>query len=278
MREPRETYTFASQSIGLPSVVNARELGGIVLPDGRRVRHGLLLRGGALSAASADDLLRLRTAFPLTHDFDFRTEAEVTMAPDPEIPGVKLVWLPAIDPETEKPGISALPQDAYRHLDVWLADHAHEEMVQRVARRLYSDMVVNEYTQLQYAAFLQMVAAADGAVYWHCSQGKDRTGLGAAFLLAALGASRETIMEDFAISNVYYHDLVEDISEKILSSGGGQAELAVVQAFIGVNTDYFNSALDLIINRYGSLNQYLREALVLSPKDSIKLKKRLLEE
>ena len=71
---------------------------------------------------------------------------------------------------------------------------------------------------------------------------------------------------------------MENISEKILSAGGGQAELAVVQAFIGVNTDYFNSALDLIINRYGSLNQYLREALVLSPKDSIRLKKRLLED
>ena len=277
MRTPKETYTFASQSIGLPSVANARELGGIVLPDGRRVRHGLLLRGGNLSVASKDDLLRLRTAFPLTHDFDFRTEAEVTIAPDPPLPGIRFVWLPAIDPDTEKPGISALPQDAYRHLDVWLIENAQDEMVQRVARRLYNDMVVNEYTQLQYAAFLQMVTAAEGAVYWHCSQGKDRTGLAAAFLLAALGADRETIMADYEISNDYYHDITARIIQEVRARSGNDDAVAVIQTFIGVNPEYFSGALDLIDKKYGSMQNYLTNQLLLSENDMARLRDRLLE-
>ncbi len=248
------------------------------MQDGRRIKPGLLIRCGDLHNATESDLQILTGKYHVRRIFDFRTDIEVGNAPDAKVAGAENLWLPTIDPDTDKFGY-ALPSHAYRNIGMYIISHSSEAMVQEVARRLYSDMVVNEYSQLQYASFLNLISnQEEGAVLWHCSQGKDRTGLGAAFLLAALGASRETIMEDFALSNVYYHDLVENISEKILSAGGGQAELAVVQAFIGVNTDYFNSALDLIINRYGSLNQYLREALVLSPKDSIRLKKRLLED
>lgn len=266
-----------NRTLRFESIANARELGGLVMEDGRRVKHGLLLRCGDLHAASDKDLTILQHEFNVRQIFDFRTEVEVKIAPDKEVCGAKNIWLPTIDPQTEKYGY-ALPQDAYRNIGVYILSHSGEERVQEVARRIYSDMVLNEYSQLQYASFLNIIAnQTEGSVLWHCSQGKDRTGLGAAFLLAALGASRETIMEDFALSNIYYSNLVENISERILSKGGGQQDLAVVQAFIGVNTNYFNAALDLISEKYGSLHQYTREALLLSPKDSMKLRKRYLE-
>ena len=247
------------------------------MQDGRHIKRGLLLRAGDIHAASDNDIMILKERYNIKQIFDFRTEVEIKLAPDKTIPGANNLWLPTIDPDTEKFGY-ALPQEAYRNIGIYIIGHSNEAKVQEVARRIYSDMVLNEYSQLQYASFLNIIAnQTEGSVFWHCSQGKDRTGLGAAFLLAALGASRETIMEDFALSNIYYSDLVEDISERILARGGGQQELAVVQAFIGVNTNYFNDALDLITKKYGSIHQYTREALLLTPKDSMKLRKRYLE-
>lgn len=271
-------YSFSTQSVPLSGVVNARELGGYVLPDGRRIRRGLLLRGGSLARLTEEECRRIADTYHPTYVFDFRTEGEVKQAPDKQIPGSTNVWLPTIDPETEKLGTSTLPKEAYSNLPPFLLRYACEPKVQDVARRMYSDMVVNEYTKLQYAAFLQMIAAVDeGAIYWHCSQGKDRTGLGAAFVLTALGADRELVLKDFAISNEYYRDDVEDLKQILSEKGFGPAEHAVIQTFIGVNTDYFIQALDLIDSEYGSLDDYVRNQLMLTDEDRERLRSRFLE-
>lgn len=264
--------------IGFEGIPNARELGGYVLPDGGVIRHGLLLRGGSLSAATLADKQRMSSEYHVSHVFDFRTDMELKLSPDPEIVGAKYTWLPTIDPEMEKLGTATLPGEAYRNLLVYLSTHASSPQVQEVARHIYTDMVVNEYTQLQYAAFLQsIINTPEGAVYWHCSQGKDRTGLGAAFLLAALGADRELILSDFDLSNVAYQNEVNAMFDRIHAKGGGLEEEKVIRTFIGVNTDYFIDALDLIDKTYGTLDEYLSEQLCLTEDDRKILKERYIE-
>ena len=76
------------QSIGLEEIVNARELGGYVGADGRKVKRGVLLRTGALSEISEADRRRLLEQYHLTDIIDFRTSFECEAAPDPEMDGV----------------------------------------------------------------------------------------------------------------------------------------------------------------------------------------------
>ena len=64
------------QSIGLEEIVNARELGGYVGADGRKVKRGVLLRTGALSEISEADRRRLLEQYHLTDIIDFRTSFE----------------------------------------------------------------------------------------------------------------------------------------------------------------------------------------------------------
>lgn len=272
-------YSFSDRSIGLAGVHNARELGGYRLPDGRSVRHGLLLRGGALSKATAEDLHLLKEKFNLSIVFDFRTDREVKSMPDPEIPGVRNIWLPAIDPKSEKFSSSVLPESAYNNLPLFILQYGSDPKIQSIASSIYTDMVENEYTQLQYAAFLQNIINDDsgGAVYWHCSQGKDRTGLGAVFLLAALGAPIELIREDFLISNDYYRPQVSALSEAMISKGGGEAELMVVQTFVGVCEKHFDAAVSVIEKNWGSMDAYLRGPLCLTDADMAVLRDRYLE-
>lgn len=271
---PGGEYTFATQNAGLASIANARELGGYVLPDGRRVRRGLLLRGGSLFPASDGDIAALRDRYHLVHNFDFRTESEVETAPDRIIDGADRIWLPAIDERTEALAGMSLPDEAYRNLPVWLVDNSANPLVQEVAHRLYPDMVFNEYTQLQYAAFLQTVVnTEEGAVYWHCSQGKDRTGLASTFLLAALGADRKLIMQDYLISYEFYKDIVEELYSKVATEG----ERKVILTFIGVNAEYYEETLDMIDKHYGSLMSYLKGPLCLTDEDIARLQARYLE-
>lgn len=277
MQTIRQKPTFETQSIHLANVINARELGGYEI-NGKRIRYGRLIRGGSLANASENDLRRLKERYRVTNIFDFRTEGEVKAAPDKDVEGASNMWLPAIDPNTEKMTDRCLPKEAYSRLEDFVVEQGHDPLVQSIAHRLYSDMVRNEYTQLQYAAFLQTIVENEkGSFYWHCSQGKDRTGLGAAFLLAALGADRELILDDFAISNEFYSDLVKKLSSKAVALGGGEKELAVIRTFIGVNVDYFSECLDIIENEYGGMDSYLRNQLILTDEDIAKLRRNLLE-
>ena len=132
-------------------------------------------------------------------------------------------------------------------------------------------------SQQRYGAFLRGVLDAEGGVLWHCSQGKDRCGWGAAFVLAALGASRETIVEDFDLSNASYAAQVEVLSQKVIEMGGGEKELAFIRAMVGVSTENFESTLDLIDSQYGSLSAYLGKALGFTAQDQEKLRNKYLK-
>jgi len=255
-------YSFASQSTGTPSIINSRELGGYVLPSGLRVRFGKLLRGGSLFDLSDEDSVLLREKFNVVLDFDFRTETETRLFPDKVPPGVKYIWLPTIDEVTEQKAES-LPLEAFRNLGPWLVKNASSPFVQRISRDLYTDMVLNEYTQIQYAAFLQTIVNTDeGAIFWHCSQGKDRTGLGSAFILAALGADRELILKDYLISQEVYQ-----ADYDYYSAGLGTEEAKVIRTFMTVNPEYFINTLDIIDHKFGSLENYLRGPLCMTSGD-----------
>ena len=252
----------------LPSIANVRDLGGIRVKGGT-VREGLLLRGGSLSSASDEDIELLSERYHVRRIFDFRTSIERRYAPDREVKGAQNIWLPAFDESSSQFLSRNLPQEAYRDLGNFLVKNASRAEVQEIASKLYLNMVENDFTLVQYAGFLQNILACEGgAVYWHCSQGKDRTGLGAAFLLAALGADRDAIMDDFCLSKVFY----EEELNHFLSFVSTDEEKAVLQTFISVNDVYFSQALDYMEKFYGSVQEMLQGPLCLSEEDLEKLR------
>ena len=145
--------------------------------------------------------------------------------------------------------------------------------------RCSPSLICSEFSQLQYAAFLRLIIEApeDGGILWHCAQGKDRTGWGAAFLMFALGVERETVIADFDVSNEAYRTIVDRLNADVLAQGGGEAEMAVIQAFMGVSTPNFISTLNLIDREFGGMTKYLQEILCLSHEDIQLLRKRYLE-
>lgn len=268
-------YSWETQQIGLNSIVNARELGGYEMSDGRRIKRGRLFRGGSLCKASPAELNLLHDKYNLVRVFDFRTSYELEHTPDHPVNGARYIWLPAFDEDKMAMARMALPPEAYKNLPDWLAEHASHQKVQDIARNMYPIMVTTEFTQVQYAGFFQNILNAedDGAILWHCSQGKDRTGLGSALLLAALGADRDLIMKDFAISNEYYKDDVNAIFERVTDP----LEREAVITFVGVNVNYFAAALDIVEKEYGSLLDFLRGPICLSDDDMEQLRNRFLE-
>jgi len=266
--------------IPFEGIENGRELGGLVMQDGRSIRWGQLVRSGNLSLASDQDVAILKDRFHLSNVYDFRFDAEVAGAPDREMEGVRNTHLSTL-PQALVDGFTAGRADTTQ-IQVGgfmerLAEYAFNPKAQEMGRQLYPAIIMDPTSQQRYGAFLRGVLDAEGGVLWHCSQGKDRCGWGAAFVLAALGASRETIVEDFDLSNASYAAQVEVLSQKVIEMGGGENELAFIRAMVGVSTENFQSTLDLIDSQYGSLSAYLEKALGFTAQDQDKLRNKLLK-
>lgn len=268
----------AQQFLPVGSIVNARDLGGYPTANGMIVRSGLLLRSASLAEVSEKDLAYL-AGISIGTMVDFRMDFELRGKEDKIIPGAQYVRLPINSSGMDIADEDARELSRHKSFDVrkFIMIAAFNKRAQRIAREMYPTMVTDTGCQEQFAQFLQLVVHADSAILFHCTQGKDRTGLASAYILSALGVDRETIIKDFDATNAIYAKDVKRISRRIRFLGGKDKELETVKAFIGANTENFINALDLIDSEYGSMSNYLQGPLGLSEEDIRLMKEHYLQ-
>jgi len=273
---------YSQQFLPTTSIVNARDLGGYTMQDGRVLRDRVLLRSAHLADASDEDLKWL-SLIRVTKVIDFRRLEEKKGVFDKPILGARFVNLPIDATGNAMANAPAEEKKKYTkgkkfNVNKVILIAAFNERAQAVARNMYPTLLFNPDCQKAFARFFRLVLDTDdGAVLYHCTQGKDRTGIASALMLAALGADRETIVADFDATNMVYEKDVKRYSRRVKFWGGKEEEIAVVKAFLGANADNFIRALDAVDQQYGSMENYLRDRMGLSDTDFQILRDRYLE-
>lgn len=275
------TSLFAQQFLPVKGIVNMRDLGGYEVQGGTKFKMGKLIRAAHLADATDADIAYL-AGLPTSLVVDFRMDVDLKGKPDRDIPGAKYVNIPidasgnaaATATEKEKKKFTKKKKFDVKKIIVLVA---FNEKAKTVAREMYPTLFFDPECQKQFARFLRLVVdTPDGAVLYHCTQGKDRTGVASALLLAALGASRETIVADFDATNKVYENDVKKYSRCVKFWGGKEEEIGVVKAFLGCNTENFVKALDAVEQQYGSLEGYLKGPMGLTDEDIQILRERYL--
>lgn len=223
------------RSMHLSGAVNARDVGGYRTEDARVVRTGVVYRTDQLSNLTGEDVAELSRRNVREVD-DLRTIYERALTPDRVPPGVQVNWYDVI-------GAAPLPE-----LMSTLSGGVD----------LYRAFVTTEGAGPAIGAVLRDVIESgdrSSAVLFHCTAGKDRAGWTAAVLLTLLGVDRETVTEDYLLSNQYRS--AED-------------------PMGGVERAWLDAAFDQAVASYGSWDGYVRDGLGLSPADVAALKSRML--
>ena len=265
--------TLESQQIGVSSVHNARQLGGYRIGD-RCVKQDLLLRSARLSGLSAEDSILLTDKYKVQRIYDFRSEKEILAAPDIIPHGASHLALSL--PFAKEEGGSKFDVKTGSEGDIvkMLLMYAEHPAVQAMCTSMYDMIFFEELSQGVYRQFFADLLALDtanGAVLWHCTQGKDRAGCASAMLLAALGAERDLIVDDFTLSKHYYDPQIAQIETTT------EVQQMVLGTLISANPAIFEASLDKVEARYGSLREYLTECIGVTPEMMETLRERYLE-
>ena len=260
-----------SQLLGLESVQNARQLGGYCIGK-KQIKENLLIRTAKLSDMSAADSTLLSDKYKVQCIYDFRGKDEVETDPD-VIPGNARHISLSISFSGDD-SQSSIKLDSQAEIIKMLLEYAEHPSVQGMCTGMYDLIFFEESSQEVYRKFfadLVNVDPKDGAVLWHCTQGKDRAGCASAMILAALGADRNLIMADYTLSKDYYDPLVSQIPVQT------EAQKTVINSLIGANPVIFEAALDKIDAKYGSFVNYLTECIGVTPQMMKTLRERYLK-
>ena len=229
---------------------NFRDLGGIRTTDGRSVKWGKLFRADELGRLTDTDLDYL-SAIPLVTIVDFRFNEETTASPD-KIPGsVKEYYNYAI-----KPGNISVSG-----LETMTTEQADSIMID-----IYTLLVSYPECVKCFRDFFTLLQNENNTpLLFHCSAGKDRTGLATAFILTALGVDESTILENYMLSNVYLED----------KYAATKAKMPRIAPLFEVKPDFINVAMETINKNHGSLDNFLIKELGI---DMDKMKSLYLED
>lgn len=255
-----------NQQLGITSAHNARQLGGYCI-SGKTIRRDVLLRSARLSKLSEGDSLILADKYKVQCIYDFRGQEESFASPD-VIPGNARYMSLAIS--FGSTGGSASESETIS----MLLQYADNPLVQEMCDKMYDKIFLEEESHKVYRRFfadLMTIDPEEGAVLWHCTQGKDRAGAASAMLLAALGADRDLIMADFMLSKDYYEPHVAMVPVE------NDTQRYVINTLISANPDVFERTLDKIDAEYGSLRNYLTECIGVTPQMMKTLREKFLQ-
>jgi len=270
-----------SRSLGLTSVNNARELGGYVGADGKKVKMGAFLRTAALGNASEADIAKLRDDYKLGTVIDLRMDREIESNPDPVIDGVRNVNLKIMDEKAMAAKMAALTPEDLEGID--LTDPVGRLMLAIkagiVGDQMYVDFLSGEQGQKGYAAmFDELLALPEGRSFlFHCTQGKDRTGCAAMLILTALGVDEDTIIKDFMLTNTYNAKIIAGQRQELIDAGYSGEELeTIMSAKDQVNQKYMENAFEWMKENYGSAMGYIKTVLGVTDDEINTLRARFL--
>lgn len=236
--------------VRLEGPVNFRDLGGYPTADGRRTRWRAVYRADGLHALTEADLAELQRR-ALRTVIDLRSSAEV-----------------------EAGTMDRDAVEAWHHAPLLLEVARPEEFVKTpgLLRRHYLEML--DHGQAQVARIFGAIASApEGSVVYHCSAGKDRTGVVSGLLLSHLGVPRDLVIEDYALSAQAMEALRDRLCEEYPDSADS---IRAADSMFEANPETLVRTLDKVDREHGGASAYLATC-GLRPDQLDALSARLLE-
>ncbi len=258
-------------------ILNARDLGGLSVGENRKIRPGIWLRTGRLAQMTPGDRECLERQWQVQCILDLRNEQEIAEYPDLPLCGAKNYRIPIFEGEMEGVSREEGGEDKIGRA-ILRARRLQRTGAENLLRQSYEEMVTDPHCVRQlrevFRILFDQAERGTGAVLWHCTSGKDRTGVVAALLLWSLGTSWETILEDYLLTNDQTADHRSEVCRRMAEHGASAEEVRQIEILESVRADYLEACKAAIGRKYGSVDAFLEKELMMTPERRAQLLER----
>lgn len=255
-----------SQEISFSKMHNFRELGGYKAFDGRHVKHNIFFRSPALCQLETKEDFEKFKSFGIKTIYDFRSHGERNLKPDPKFEGV------------DQHEISALydADGSEINFDFRGLESLTKEQLADVIKKLNSGYGRLGIENPAYISMFKDICSGNVPILFHCSAGKDRTGVAAALILSLFGVDKEDIYFDYLKTNDYNSS---DVLKKALAGSGDLSpeHKEALKSLSGVNRKSLENVFDIILQKYGTMENYFEKEFGITPDMRKKLMDMYLE-
>jgi protein-tyrosine phosphatase len=243
----------AQRVVRMQGAVNFRDVGGYQTKDGKKVVWGKVFRSADVSHLTDQDLTVLEQKHIHTV-IDFRGVKEAAAAPDHLLPKTDYQLCPA--------GSDSLPGAAQMG-----------EIIKNgnFLEKFYGN---TQYLGDRYKPLFQklLVLPASESIMYHCTGGRDRTGMATALFLYALGVPQQTIEADFTASNVYLIPMNKRMFQGLQQSIGLDEE--TIRKALELKPELLHSLFNAIKGKYGTVENFFEKELGIGEKERAILKEK----
>lgn len=262
----------ATRQFVLQGAHNVRDMGGFVATDGRVTAWGKVFRGDNLGKLTARDDQALAAADVATV-VSYLGANEIARDGADKLPrGTRAVSLPILDPVTQALADSlgsALRSGDRAALDAMLGGGR----ATRIGDEGFITQLDKPQTMAAYGETLRLIADNHGALLYHCTAGKDRTGMMSAILLGILGVPDDAIVADFLASNDYNHEHNAKVYAHLASRG---IDTSLIRPLLEQRASEIEPVLAAVHHRYGGWDAFAHDVLQVDAATLAKLRSGLL--
>ncbi|WP_182358553.1 tyrosine-protein phosphatase [Tomitella gaofuii] len=251
---------------------NVRDMGGFTTKDGHTTAWGKVFRADSLTELTDEDDAALAAADVATV-VDYRGKSEIAKNGQDQLPAsTKYVNLPVLDKNTE--ALSNAIQKALKTGNQQvMQDMLGDGKARQIGDEGFVDQLNSPKAMAAYGKTLELIANSDGALMYHCTSGKDRTGMMSALLLGILGVSDEAIIDDFVASNTYNREHNEKTYKYLEGKG---VDISLVKPLMEQRPSQIKPVLDAVHNTYGGWDKFAHDVLGLDSQTLTQLRDKML--
>ncbi len=196
--------------------INFRELGGYLTEDGRKIKWHKLLRCGSMAQLTKNDVDYL-DQYGVRYIIDLRSPEESNYSPD-KYPDKAQYFQDTVYP---------FSFSLFKNLGI-INNMRLGASNMDFGRQTYLQMLLDPHAQASYRKMFNVLLENDKegeSVVFHCTAGKDRTGVAVFLILSALGVSEKQIVEDYLYTNLFFDNYSSETINDALESES-QTEIA----------------------------------------------------
>lgn len=245
--EPAPVNTRVPKLVG---GLNFRDMGGYATIDGRRVRWNTLYRSGTTHAFTSEDMAHI-ASHGIRFAFDLRSNSERRRHRS-KLDGVADIEYRFLDHDK-------LQGDLTRYLQM---PNKRPEQSRELMMSVYQELPY-DFREAYRALFVHL-AKGDLPLVFNCTAGKDRTGVAAALVLTALGVPRETVIDDYVLTEQFFDQSCEMILRGNSDSPFTEVEREIWEPLMRADAAYLRGMFDELAATNGSINRYLEDELSLT--------------